>query len=134
MLQTLFSRCNITYFAETKHEEINNWKSNDYRREKRCHLTPFYFIRLPVIRLNSRAGKINRILSRLARISRGCPARKKISFDHEITLPLSSGSIKTQTFGSKKALEGKKRVLGFAYFSTGKIRTSSAGSPSTLSY
>ena len=54
---------------------------------------------------------------------------KEISFDHETILPLSSGSIKTQTFGSKKALEGKKRVLGFACFSTGKIRTSSAGSP-----
>ena len=80
MLQTLFSRCNITYFAETKHEEINNWKSNDYRREKRCHFTPFYFIRLSVIRLNSRAVKINRILSWLARISRGCPARKKNLF------------------------------------------------------
>ena len=51
------------------------------------------------------------------------PLEKKISIDHEITLPLSSGSIKTQTFGSKKALEGKKRELGFAYFSTGKIRT-----------
>ena len=57
------------------------------------------------------------------------PLEKKISFDHEITLPLSSGSIKTQTFDSKKALEGKKRELGFAYFSTGKIRTSRAGNP-----
>ena len=57
------------------------------------------------------------------------PLEKKYSFDDEITLPLSSGSIKTQTFASKKALEGKKRELGSAYFSTGKIRTSSAGSP-----
>ena len=57
------------------------------------------------------------------------PLEKKISFDHETTLPLSSGSIKTQTFGRKKALEGKKREIGFAYFSTGKIRTSSVGSP-----
>ena len=57
------------------------------------------------------------------------PLEKKVSIDHEITLPLSSESIKTQTFGSKKALEGKKRELGFAYFSTGKIRTSSVGSP-----
>ena len=130
MLQTLFSRCNITYFAETKHEEINNWKSNDYRREKRCHITHFYFIGLSVIRMNSRAGKINRILFWLARdFPRFSRQEKKIYFDHEITLSLSPGSIKTQSFGSKKALEGKKWELGFAYFSTGKIRTSSAGSP-----
>ena len=94
----------ITYFAETKHEEINNWKRNDYRREKRCHITHFYFIGLSVIRLNSRAGKIHRILYWLARdFPRLSRSKKKISFDHEITLPLSSGSIKTQTFGSKKA-------------------------------
>ena len=63
MLQTLCSRCNITYFAQTIHGEVNNWKSNDYRREKRCHFTPlFIFIRLSVKRLNSRAGKVRRIL------------------------------------------------------------------------
>ena len=43
-LQTLFSRCNIDS-AETRYEEINNWKSNDYRREKKpCHFTPFFIL------------------------------------------------------------------------------------------
>ena len=103
-------------------------KTRGNKREKRCLFALFYFIRLSLIRLNSRAGKRNRILSWLARDFPRLSRWKKNSFDHEITLPLSSGSIKTQTFSSKKALERKKRELGFAYFSTGKIRTSSAGS------
>ena len=41
-LQTLFSLCNITYFAETKHGEMNNMITDE---KKRCHFTPFYFYR-----------------------------------------------------------------------------------------
>ena len=39
-----YSGCNITYFAETEHEEINNWKSNDYRREKSRVILPLFIL------------------------------------------------------------------------------------------
>ena len=69
-LQTLFSRCNITYFAETKHGEMNKMITDE---KKGAILLLFIFIELSVIRLNSRAGKMGKSCQLV--ISRGCPAR-----------------------------------------------------------
>ena len=43
MLQALSSRCNITYFAETKHGEMYNGKLMITDEKKGAILHPFYF-------------------------------------------------------------------------------------------
>ena len=43
MLQTLFSRCNITYFAETKHEEKKIGKVMITDEKKAVPYYPFLF-------------------------------------------------------------------------------------------
>ena len=108
---------------------MKNWKSND---EKKGAILPLYiFKRLSVIRLNSRTGKIRRILSSnwLARDFPRLFRKKKFSSGHEINPSFLVWVHKNAKIRSKKAQEGKKRALGFAYFWKGKIRTSRAGSP-----
>ena len=96
-------------------------RNNTWRRkqlEKSCFQTrkkvPFYllfiFISVSVIRLNSRANKIKRILYSewahswfLAVI----PLEKNSLLTMKYILPLSSGSTKTQKFGSKKTWKAK---------------------------
>ena len=73
----------------------------------------------PLFGLATRAGKMATSCPLV--ISRACPARTKFSFDHEIILPLSSGSKKTQEFYSNNALEGKKRNWDLPFFGQEKL-------------
>ena len=101
--------------------------------EKKGAILPaFYFYKrfCNTTEFTSKQDKVNPLflMSPLV-ISRGNSAGKNSLLTMKYILPLSSGSTKTQKFGSKKDLEGKQRELGFAYSWGGKIRTSSAGSP-----